>query len=298
MRRLIVLAVAAAIALPLSAATEPNPSARQRQIIEQIFQTMNMNATFKSLVDSIFAQIQKQFLDDAAAKGNDPEDIEEAKELFTIFRARAAKVDLEQLIHEAQIRIYAKYFTENELTDIATFYQSPTGKKTVALLPQIMADGMQAGAETLDPKLKEILAEAMDEQEHNRPWRRTMSDMRALATAIEAYQTDQQDETYPAAADMAGLKEQLKGITMSQKFPEKDMWGHAYEYVVSPDRKHYRIVSAGADGIFEWDSRKIDVPPAGTTPAVRYRDRLEDDIIYADGNFVQLPIQAKPKPKN
>jgi hypothetical protein len=59
-------------------------------------------------------------------------------------------------------------------------------------------------------------------------WRRTTADMRALATAVEAYQTDQSDETYPAASDMAGLKAQLKGITMSQKFPEKDMWGHPY----------------------------------------------------------------------
>ena len=157
-----------------------------------------------------------------------------------------------------------------------------------------MADGMKAGVDNLGPKFQEAIAQALNEQERKHPWRRTMSDMRALATAIEAYQTDQQDETYPQAADLAGLKTQLKGISISQKFPEKDMWGHAYEYVVSTDRRHYRIVSAGADGIFEWDSRKIDIISGGNS-SMRYRDHLEDDIIWQDGAFIQLPVQAKPK---
>jgi hypothetical protein len=157
---------------------------------------------------------------------------------------------------------------------------------------------MTEGIDKVSPKIEGVMAEVTEEQEHKRPWRRTTADMRALATAIEAYQTDQADGTYPAAADMAGLKAQLKGIYMSQKFPEKDMWGHPYEYVVSPDRHHYRIVSAGADGVFEWDSRKIEVLKERESPAVRYRDRLEDDLIYGDGSYIQLPVQMKPKVKN
>jgi len=293
MRRWFLLVLIAAIPAAASA-TEPNPSPKQRAVIEQILQSMNIDRMAKSIVDSMFAQIEKQFLDEAAAKGNEPEDIEEAKELFTSFRERAAKINFAQLMHEAQIRIYAKYFTEAELVDIAAFYQSPTGKKMIEVMPQIVADGMTAGADDLGPKIQEVMAQAAEDQEHKHPWRRTMSDIRTIATAVEAYETDQKDETYPQAADFAVLKMELKKYTASQKFPEKDMWGHSYEYVVSTDRHHYRIVSAGADGVFEWDSRKID-PPSGAEVPVRYRDRLEDDIIYQDGVFVQLPSQAKPK---
>jgi hypothetical protein len=50
---------------------------------------------------------------------------------------------------------------------------------------------------------------------------------------------------------------------------------------------------AGSNG----DSRRIEVPKPGANTAVRYRDRLEDDLIYADGAFVQLPVQAKPREK-
>ena len=82
------------------------------------------------------------------------------------------------------------------------------------------------------------------------------------------------------------------------KFPAKDMWGNPYAYVVSEDRHHYRIISSGADSNFEWDSRRIVLPKAGQTMDVHYTDRLEDDLIYGDGQFMQLPQQSKPKAKS
>ncbi|MEA2164025.1 MAG: hypothetical protein QOK37_2152 [Thermoanaerobaculia bacterium] len=75
------------------------------------------------------------------------------------------------------------------------------------------------------------------------------------------------------------------------------MWGNSYAYIVSADRHHYRIVSSGADSNFEWDSRRIAPTKPGETTQMRYSDRLEDDLIYADGSFIQLPSQAKPKTK-
>lgn len=294
MRRLLTLAALIAIAVPLFA-TEPNPSASQRALIEKLFKATNMDQMSNSIMDSMYAQIEKQFLQEAEAKGDDPEGIAEAKEMFALFRERSRNIDFGGLLHDSYVRIYAKYFTEQEIVDLVAFYDSATGKKTLEVLPQLMQDGMKAGVDNLTPKINEIMLAVQEEGERKHPWRRTTADMRALSTAIEAYQTDQTDETFPAASDLAGLKAQLKGITMSQKFPEKDMWGHPYEYVVSPDRKHYRIISAGADGIIDWDSRKFENVKEGF--ATRYRDRLEDDLIFEDGVFVQLPVQTKAKAK-
>jgi hypothetical protein len=297
MRRLIVAVVFIAVTFPVFA-TEPNPSSRQRELIEQLLDAMNIDRMSSSVLDSMYKQIEGQFLAEAEARGNDPDDIEEAKELFGAFRERSQKIPFGDLLREAQIRIYAKYFTEHEIEDLAAFYASPTGKKMIEVMPQMMSEGMKAGIDLLGPKIQEVMAQVVEEQEQKRPWRRTMADMRSLATAVEAYATDQDDESYPPATDLASLKAALDGITMSEKFPEKDMWGHAYEYVVAPDRHHYRIVSAGADGIFEWDSRRIEVPKDGAVPSVRYRERLEDDLIYGDGVFIQLPVQSKPKNSN
>jgi uncharacterized protein len=296
MRRFVIAAAIIAFAIPLCA-TEPNPSARQRALAERLLQVTNVDRMSGSIIDSMYGQIEKQFLQEAEAKGNDPDAIAEAKEMFTLFRERSRSIDFGGLLHESYVRIYSRYFTEGELADIVAFYESPTGKKMIEQLPQLMSEGMKAGVDNLTPKIQEVMTQVTEEQEKRRPWRRTMADMRALASAVEAYASDQQDGTYPAATDLAGLKRALKDINMSQKFPEKDMWGHPYEYVVSPDHHHYRIVSAGADGIFEWDSRKIEIAKEGEAIAVRYRDRLEDDLIYGDGTFIQLPMQAKAKSK-
>jgi hypothetical protein len=295
MRRLFFVAVLAAVALPLLA-TQPNPSAKHKELAAKLITAMHFDRMGASMMDAMYGEIERQFIKDAEEKGNDPDDIAEAKEMFAAFREKVRTIDFNALLREEQAVIYAKYFTEQELTDLVAFYTGATGTKMLDVMPQLMAEGARIGADKLGPRIQEVMSEVMEEGEKKRPWRRTTADMRSLATAVEAYSTDQSDETYPVATDLAGLKTALKDVYM-KNFPEKDMWGHPYEYVVSPDRKHYRIVSAGADGIFDWDSRKIVIAKEGAEPAVRYRDHLEDDLIYADGMFLQLPVQAKPKTK-
>lgn len=293
MRRfLIVLAVA----LPLFA-TEPNPSARQRELIEKMLDITNASNTGTTVMDQMFGFIEKQFLDQAAAKGNDPDDIAEAKEMFSLFRERAAKIDFDGLLREASVRIYAKYFTEAELVDLTAFYATPTGRKSIEVMPHLLREGMDAGVQYIAPKIEEVMAEVTLLQEKKRPWRRTMSDIRSVSTALEAYAVHHENR-YPTG-DYASLKETLAPYL--SKLPEKDMWDHPYAYVVAPDASSYRLVSGGADGNFEWDSRRIAASAKKDTEEdyadveIRYRERLEDDVIFENGFFLQLPQQAKPK---
>jgi hypothetical protein len=288
MRRRFLTIIILAAAVPLFA-TEPNPSLRQRELVEKLLEVTNVNQASLAMMDAVFVQIEKQFVASAEARGNRPADIAESKELFSEFRQRSSKIDLAGIMQEAYIRIYAKYFTEEELEALIAFYSTPAGKKSIEVMPDLAREGMEAGARELSPKIVQIMSEATHEQEKKRPWRRTMSDIRSLSTALEAYALDH-DEVYPTG-DYASLKSALAPDYLTE-FPDKDIWGHPYAYVASADRKHYRLVSAGADSIFDWDSRRI--APETEPAATRYRDRLEDDIIYADSTFVQLPAQAKP----
>jgi hypothetical protein len=287
MRRTVLAIVLLATALPLFAATESNPSPKQRALIVKLLETMDVGKAGSSLMDAVFAQIQKQFIDAAKAKGNRPEDIAEAEEVFSAFRQKAAKIDVAGLMQDEYIRIYAKYFTEKELEDLLAFYSTPTGKKAIAVMSDVAREGMEGGVRLVSPKIEQVMAESMEEQEKKHPWRRTKSDIESVATALVAYSTDN-DDLFPEG-DYASLASVLEDYV--DKFPQKDIWGNAYAYVVSPDRKHFRLVSAGADSIFDWDSRRIST----TDTKMRYRDRLEDDFIYADDQFVQLPVQTKPR---
>jgi hypothetical protein len=287
MRRLLVAFAFLTIVCPLFA-TQPNPSPRQRVLVEKLLDAMDIDKNLHSMIDTMYGQIEKQYLQGVT----DPDDIAEAKERFAAFRQHSAKINFTGELREAYVTIYSKYFSESELTDLLAFYATPTGRKLTTSLPEIMSDGMQAGTERLGPKIAQAMDEATTELEKKRPWRRTMADIRTVAVAIEAYMTDH-DESCPA-----GNYESLESVlapTYIKHVPEKDMWGHPYAYVVSEDHKHYRIVSAGADNSFEWDSLRIVPVAKDAEPDMKYRDRLEDDLIYADGTFLQLPVQTKPK---
>jgi uncharacterized protein len=295
MRRAILAITLLALTLPVLA-TEPNPSARQRELVGQLLTITDADAASSTMMDAMLAQIQKQIVGAAGADGKGSRAATEAEEMFEAFRAKAAKLDVTGLMRESYIHIYSKYFTEKELEGLIAFYSTPLGKKSIATMPQLMREGMEAAARELTPKIEQISAEVLAEQEKKRPWRRTIDDLERLSGAIELWAVEH-DDLYPAG-DYAALKALLEPDYIS-KFPEKDIWGHTYAYVVSPDRRHYRLVSAGADSIFEWDSRRIAPAPADETDRpIRYRDRLEDDLVLDDLGFVQLPAQAKSEAEN
>jgi len=62
-----------------------------------------------------------------------------------VFRAWYKKVfaggDLEGEI----AKVYMKYFKEQELRDLAAFYETPLGRKAIATLPQVMKEGADIG---------------------------------------------------------------------------------------------------------------------------------------------------------
>jgi hypothetical protein len=114
--------------------------------------------------------------------------------------------------------------------------------------------------------------------------KKTMADLRTIATALEARATDTND--YPESCDMETLRKLLEP-TYVRRMPSRDAWGHDFVYVGTPNHQFYRFVSAGADGVIEARSRQIDdVTPHET-------DRYGEDIIFQNGEFLQYPRGIK-----
>ena len=117
--------------------------------------------------------------------------------------------------------------------------------------------------------------------------KRTMSDMRALATAIESYAVD--NNVYPTAAGgCAGLYTAIGTTVDSSSFtkltptyiaqpPKLDGWGHFMKYMVDANGNNYNVQSSGRDNSF------ATAFTCGTTTD------FNDDILYSDGTFVQWP---------
>ena len=116
--------------------------------------------------------------------------------------------------------------------------------------------------------------------------KRSMSDMRALATAIEAYAVD--NNSYPAATTCAGGIYTTTSVTLSTssfsnlsptyiaQAPKIDGWGNFLRYGSDAPGNNYVIVAYGRDKI----SSGIN---CGTTT------NFNDDIAYSNGTFIQWP---------
>ena len=117
--------------------------------------------------------------------------------------------------------------------------------------------------------------------------KRTMSDMRALATAIEAYAVD--NNQYPVATACAAGIWTTTSVTLSSssfsnlsptyiaQAPRVDGWGTFYAYGLElPSANNYVIASGGRN-------KNIIAPVCGTTT------NFNDDIYYSNGTFIQWP---------
>lgn len=289
-RHALLLTLAVLVAFPGGIALAA-PTAEERKDLEKLVALMDTEESSQAMMEAFLGQAEQQALDNAEAGGGHPEDVAEAKELFATIRSEVAKIEFAKLMRETYVDIYAKYFSPGEVRELLAFYATPAGRKSLDVMGDLVKDGAEAGGRILSPEIERAVSRAMEAHEKKYPWRRTMADMRTIAAAVEAYAADH--EEYPLAGDYAALESLLVPDYLVE-LPKGDMWGHAYAYVVSPDGEQYRIVSAGADSIFDWDSRKI-AEGSAQQAATRYRDRLEEDFIFADGDFVQLPLQAKPR---
>ena len=119
--------------------------------------------------------------------------------------------------------------------------------------------------------------------------KRTMADMRTIATAWEARATDVNQ--YGAAgisfpAPGTGISSALKAKlepTYVKVVPVFDGWSKEFNVGTSTDGNSYSVASAGADKTFQLSGTSTIATGSMTT------GNFDCDIIYSDGTFVVYP---------
>jgi len=118
--------------------------------------------------------------------------------------------------------------------------------------------------------------------------KRTMADMRNLATAIESYNVD--NNVYPAAttcpsdvptsaADLNSTSWTLLRPTYIAQPPFQDGWGHFLKYGTDAQGQAYVLGSSGRDTTF--------AIPSGTNCGTT--TDFNSDIVYSNGTFIEYP---------
>jgi hypothetical protein len=166
-----------ACVLFVQASAQTAASNEKQAAIKELVAIMNGAQNAEEMTQMITAQMEesrittiKTMLDDRAdLTAQEKAAIEssiaaDSKSAFKRFQDKLAqKLDYNTLIVEIVSVSYDKHYTLAEIKDLLAFYKSPTGQKTVKLMPVIAQETMQQVQIRLMPKLPIIIRELMDE---------------------------------------------------------------------------------------------------------------------------------------
>ena len=113
-----------------------------------------------------------------------------------------------------------------------------------------------------------------------------MADLRAIATAVEAFHIDY--NTYPLETEgnIENIRSQVEP-TYIRKLPSLDAWGNPLVYRCMESKGPYWIISYGADG--KPDSGIYDESGVPARSAAKPTSEDEADIIFSDGTLIRYP---------
>jgi hypothetical protein len=138
--------------------TRPVTTTQEAEKIKNIRELLNVTG-----VKAISDQMMTQMLD--SMKTQFPQ--VPAK----VWDAFKAELNTDEMLNQL-IPIYSKYYTNDEIKQMIAFYETPLGKKTIAVLPQITREstaiGQQYGIAAAERALKKLEAEGYLRPNNNR----------------------------------------------------------------------------------------------------------------------------------
>jgi uncharacterized protein len=149
----LVLIAIASPAFAQAPAQRPSPAAIL--IAKQILEIKGADGIYQPLVRGVIEKAKNQFMQTNFMYGKDLNEIAAKLE-----RDYASKVN--ELV-DASARIYASHFTEVELKELLTFYQSPVGRKAIAEEAKALDESMVYAGEFGDNFSGEVIARFRDE---------------------------------------------------------------------------------------------------------------------------------------
>jgi len=108
--------------------------------IDRLMKLVNAERLQQAMTDQIMGLLKQSF--DSQSPGD-----EHSRKMFSRFsdllKEEMLKVDFSGINRE----LYDKYFSNDEILALIAFYESPVGKKTLQILPELQTEAMNRGSE-------------------------------------------------------------------------------------------------------------------------------------------------------
>jgi hypothetical protein len=124
--------------------------------IRKLFEVQGTRDTMKQVVASM-SETVRPLLESSLPQGE-----YRAQLLDLFFQKFQAKMNVDQLL-ELAIPIYDKYFSLEDIEGLTKFYQTPLGKKTISVLPQVLIETQAAGRKYGEEAGRQAMMEVLEE---------------------------------------------------------------------------------------------------------------------------------------
>ncbi len=152
--------------------TVPPPSAKKLALIRRLLLITDQKKNAEQRLEAMLANMEETLPKILANVIRDRTQLEgdELLKRVTITAQRMVKryrellpsrVNIGEITEEISTNLYAKYYTEKELKDLIDFYQTPTGRKAIATLPQLTKEALEQSNDVLLPEITQLLQEIM-----------------------------------------------------------------------------------------------------------------------------------------
>jgi hypothetical protein len=74
------------------------------------------------------------------------------------------RINMVEITEQMSYPLYDKFFTEDELRGLISFYRSPVGQKSIEVMPELMRESMQKASEMILPKIEPIITQVLEEE--------------------------------------------------------------------------------------------------------------------------------------
>ena len=148
--RVVCIAVALSVGLGGAAHPQQQPSATSLILARELVEAKGAMRLFNPVISGVVEYHRNLFTQTNPNLGRDLNEV--AQKIHAELAGR--RVELEQQI----VRVYAQYFTEQELKDAVAFYKTPLGKKLIAEEPKALDESMKVANEWTGKFAEEVIA--------------------------------------------------------------------------------------------------------------------------------------------
>ena len=166
--------------------TQPSPQAspqqeeippQKRALIREYLEVTHVRKTADDILDAALSQaandlpelLSEMLKSDSTLTAAEREQaLQKVNEVTTRIMRRYAEgirqINFAQIMEDFTASIANKYFTEDELRDLIAFYRTPTGQKSISVLPRIFAESSSQLRQAIGPQVEHLMSDIVRDE--------------------------------------------------------------------------------------------------------------------------------------